>query len=146
MCKLLTDIHEQVKQTIAENKGVGMTHAVIEKYLKTPGQNSPRKEDLCVDIQLIGAILADIFQYSLDTKQLPEIWKPANVIPIFKEGDRLLLSNYHSISLICKILEHIVLKHIINDLDKILVNNQHGFRKGLSCTTQSVINCVPCRE
>ena len=49
--------------------------------------------------------------------------------------------NYRPVSLTsisCKILEHIIVKHILNhfDLHKILTKFQHGFRSGLSCETQ----------
>lgn len=35
-------------------------------------------------------------------------------------------------------LDHIVLKHIVQDIDKISVNNQHELGKVLSSTTQFV--------
>jgi len=33
-------------------------------------------------------------------------------------------------------MEHIVLHYLNEKLDKILHNQQHGFRKGMSCETQ----------
>ena len=46
--------------------------------------------------------------------------------------------NWARRSISCKILEHIIVKHILNhfDLHKILTKFQHGFRSGLSCETQ----------
>lgn len=108
---------------------------------KAPGPDGIRKEDLVLDIELTSAILSHIFQYSLDTGVLPSSWKLANVVPIFKKGDRSVLSNYRPVSLtsiVCKLLEHIVLCNINQCLNGILVNYQHGFRHGLSCTTQLV--------
>ena len=52
--------------------------------------------------------------------------------------------NYRPVSLTvvaCKILEHIVCRHILNFLDEnnVLTLAQHGFRKGHSCETQLLI-------
>ena len=72
---------------------------------------------------------------------MPKDWQIAKVIPIFKSGDSSNLSNYRPVSLTCttsKIFEHIILKHILTFVERnnILNSNQHGFRKGLSTTTQ----------
>ena len=108
---------------------------------KAPGPDQLKKEDLCLDLVVTSDILAHIFQYSLDIGQLPDIWKVANVVPIFKKGNRQEPSNFRPVSLTCiccKLLEHIVLSNIHTDLDNIIVSSQHGFRRGLSCTTQLV--------
>ena len=87
--------------------------------------------------------LASIFQYSLLTGTLPDIWKQAKVKPIFKKGSRNLPGNYRPVSLTCitcKLLEHVINKHIHSHLDKhnILADSQHGFRSLRSCETQLV--------
>ena len=86
-------------------------------------------------------ILQIILKQSLQTGCLPKDWGDANVSQIFKKGDRHQTQNYRPVSLTsisCKILEHIIVKHILNhfDLHKILTKFQHGFRSGLSCETQ----------
>ena len=86
-------------------------------------------------------ILQIIFKQSLQTGCLLKDWRDANVSPIFKKGDRHQTQNYRPVSLTsisCKILEHIIVKQILNhfDLHKILTKFQHGFRSGLSCETQ----------
>ena len=63
--------------------------------------------------------------------------------PIFKKGDTHLASNYRPVSLTCvscKILEHIVLRHILCHFDEhnTLTCLQHGFRAAHSCVTQLV--------
>jgi hypothetical protein len=106
---------------------------------KAPGPDGIRKEDLTVNIEANSAILTLIFQYSLDKRKVPSDWKMANVVPVFKGGDKKLPSNYRPISLTsicCKLLERIILSHISEKLNKILHNHQHGFRSGLSCVTQ----------
>lgn len=82
-----------------------------------------------------------IYIKSLDTCDVPRDWKIAKVVPIHKSGNEAHLSNFKPISLTytaCKIMENIVLKHILafveanNQINK----TQHGFQKGRSTTTQ----------
>ena len=92
----------------------------------------------------ITPLLTQIFQMSLNSHNLPEDWRTANISPIFKKGDKHLPSNYRPVSLTsvcCKLLEHIVCKHILTHLEthKILTNLQHGFRSGHSCESQLLI-------
>ena len=59
----------------------------------------------------ITSTLSFIFQQSLDTGEIPQDWKNANTVPIFKKGDRPKPANYRPISLtpiITKMLEHIL--------------------------------------
>ena len=91
----------------------------------------------------IAPILRVIFMASLQQWAIPKDWRSANVVPVFKKGNRLSAENYQPISLtsICsKILEHIIYKHIMAHCEKhnILVDYQHGFRKSRSCETQLI--------
>ena len=85
-----------------------------------------------------------IFQLSLNTRVVPADWKTANVVPIFKKGDRSKPANYRPVSLtsvVSKMLEHIVVSNIMRHLDShnILNENQHGFRQKSSCETQLLL-------
>jgi len=89
----------------------------------------------------LAPALASIFQRSLDTGILPEDWLKANISSAYKKGDKHLAENYRPISLTsvsCKLLEHIICKHLVNHLEtnNILSNLNHGFRSGYSCETQ----------
>ena len=91
--------------------------------------------------EIIAPIYQVLFTRSLSSGILPSEWLTANINPLFKSGDRTIASNYRPISLTsipCKIMEHIVAKHIMNHLDKynILSDSQHGFRSKRSCDTQ----------
>ncbi|KAK3083817.1 hypothetical protein FSP39_003606 [Pinctada imbricata] len=84
------------------------------------------------------------FQASLDQGQLPKEWKTANVVPIFKKGEKTRAENYRPVSLTsvtCKMLEHIVCSSIMGHLDRhgILHDAQHGFRKQRSCESQLIL-------
>ena len=93
--------------------------------------------------QLAPAV-THIFNLSVNTGTLPEVWKNADITPIFKKGNKHEAANYRPVSLTsvcCKTLEHIICRHILNHLDehRILTKLQHGFRSGHSCESQLVI-------
>jgi len=81
-----------------------------------------------------------IFKKSIETGELPEQWLAANVCPLYKKGDKADPSNYRPVSLtciLCKILEGIVRKKLEDFFYKhnLINENQHGFVKFKSCTT-----------
>jgi hypothetical protein len=83
-----------------------------------------------------------IFRQSFDQCKVPENWKFANVIPIFKKGDTSVIGNYRPVSLtspICKICEKIVRDAIVTFTINKLCDDQHGFRKGRSCVTNLLL-------
>ena len=76
-----------------------------------------------------------IYQNILLSSIHPDMWKLANVIPIFKKGDKQLIKNYRPISLlpICgKSFEKIIFLNTNN----LITKNQSGFRPGDSITDQ----------
>ncbi len=84
--------------------------------------------------------LADLFNLSLSTNELPIIWKPAQITPIHKAGDVLDCNNYRPISIICsiaKIFEKLVHSQLTEYLktNNILSPSQSGFRSNHSTTT-----------
>ena len=92
----------------------------------------------------IAPIIQIIFDRSLKTGKLPADWMKANVMPVFKKGDKSLAANYRPISLtciLCKVLEHILASNIVKHLDGqgILYDLQHGFREKRSCETQLIM-------
>ena len=63
-----------------------------------------------------------IFGNILETTIYPDIWKLANVVPLFKKNDKQLLNNYRPISLlpICgKIFEKVIFNNLYKYLNKI---------------------------
>ena len=99
---------------------------------------------LVLAAQEIAPALTLLFSSSLQTGEIPDAWRHALIQPAFKKGDRSSAANYRPISLTsvcCKLLEHIVRSAITSHLDQhnILVDSQHGFRKGRSCETQLIL-------
>ena len=63
----------------------------------------------------ISEPLSDLYNFSLSHGIFPEIWKQANVSPLYKKDDPSLACNYRPISLLStvgKVMEKIVHKHI----------------------------------
>ena len=84
-----------------------------------------------------------LFETSLKQGKVPTNWRHASIVPLFKKGDKSKVENYRPVSLTsitCKLLEHIIHSNIMRHLDKnkILTNQQHGFRKNRSCETQLI--------
>jgi len=99
---------------------------------------------LVLAAQEIAPALTLLFSSSLQSGEIPDTWRHALIQPAFKKGDRSSAANYRPISLTsvcCKLLEHIVRSAITSHLDQhnILVDSQHGFRKGRSCETQLIL-------
>ena len=91
----------------------------------------------------LSEVFTVLFQASLTRGIVPDDWLHANIIPVFKKGDRAKAENYRPISLTsiaCKLLEHIIHSSIMDFLDdnSILSDFQHGFRHGRSCETQLI--------
>ena len=101
-------------------------------------------------LNLIAPVLAQpishIFNLSINAGIFPESLKLAKVIPIFKKGDPKLPANYRPISLLSnfgKLFEKLIVKRLLNFLNKynILSQHQFGFRKNHS-TTLALINII----
>ena len=82
-----------------------------------------------------------IFQNILETSTYPDMWKLANVTPIYKKENKQLVKNYRPISLlpICgKIFEKIIFNSLYNylNVNGLITKNQSGFRPGDSTINQ----------
>ena len=84
-----------------------------------------------------------IFNKSIKESTIPDLWRCANVTPIFKKGTKEDPLNYRPVSLTCvlsKILETIIKNRMMIDLEegKILIEEQHGFRSERSTTSNLI--------
>jgi len=80
--------------------------------------------------------LFDIIVHIWRTERMPQDWKDANIVPIFKKGSRKDCGNYRGISLLSiagKIMARIILNRINKKLTpNILPETQCGFRNNRS--------------
>ena len=94
---------------------------------------------------ILTTILSTIYRASLQQATVPEEWKKANVVPIFKKRDHSAASNYRPVSLTSiasKVMEHIISSQVMRHLviNDVLHDAQHGFRKRRSCETQLLLS------
>ena len=94
----------------------------------------------------IASPLCNMYNKCLQEGFVPDEWKLAHIIPIFKKGDIQLPSNYRPVSLtsvLSKILERIVREQMIRYLidNNLLPKVQHGFLAKKSTVT-NLIECL----
>ena len=83
--------------------------------------------------------LAILFNNIFKSGNIPSKWKLANVVPVFKIGDKNSVTNYRPISLTSlpmKILEYCIKDLLMSQCEHLIKDNQHGFRSNKSCLTQ----------
>ena len=85
----------------------------------------------------IAKTLLALINSSIKFSVFPKFMKKAKVIPVYKTGDKTMLSNYRPISLLCS-LSKLVEKALFNQISEffnkknLFYENQHGFRKSHS--------------
>ncbi|CAM5133511.1 unnamed protein product, partial [Natator depressus] len=94
---------------------------------------------------VIAEPLAIIFENSWRSGEVPDDWKKANVVPIYKKGKEDP-GNYRPVSHTSvpgKIMEQVLKESILKHLEerKVIRNSQHGFTKGKSCLTNLIAFC-----
>ena len=90
--------------------------------------------------------LSIIFNLSIQTGELPDIWKSASITPVFKKGSPSDPTNYRPISLTCvacKLLESGIKVNLLSHLLQynVISRHQHGFLSRKSTTTQMLECC-----
>ena len=135
--------HPTVKNITVTENGVHKLLAGLEPH-KASGPYQLQARLLKELASELAPIYTLLFQASLDQGIIPDEWKSANVVPIYKKGDKSKSENYRPISLIsitCKTLEHIVSSTIMKNMDpnSILPDAQQGFQKKRSCETQLLL-------
>mgnify|MGYP000403395009 CR=1 FL=1 len=88
--------------------------------------------------------LSILLRKSLDSGQLPDIWKMAHVVPIHKKGSRSVAGNYRPVSLtaiIAKVFESLIRDALVTHMmdNGLFADEQHGFVPGRSCMTQLLL-------
>ena len=76
---------------------------------------------LCELSAEVAPALAFVLQMSLDTGQIPNDWRMAYIVPVYKRADKCSAENYRPVSItsICsEVMEHILFSNIMQHLDK----------------------------
>ncbi|PKU38527.1 rna-directed dna polymerase from mobile element jockey-like [Limosa lapponica baueri] len=87
--------------------------------------------------------LSIIYQQSWLTGAVPVDWRLANVMPIYRKGQKEDGVNYRPVSLTSvsgKVMEQIILSAIMRHVEdnQVIRPSQHGFMKGRSCLTNLI--------
>lgn len=99
--------------------------------------------------EIMGYVI-EPFKYicnlSFSTGIFPDSMKVAKVIPLYKNGDKFMLTNYRPISLLpqfSKILEKLFVTRLDQFIDKqnVLSKNQYGFRANNS-TSMALMDLI----
>ena len=86
--------------------------------------------------------LLRLFNQSLKSGVFPDVWKTSFVYPVFKSGDRSSVTNYRpmsQLSVIPKLLDHIIADILSSKFSSIILEQQHGFVKGRSTVTNLLL-------
>ena len=71
--------------------------------------------------KVLAKPLAILFNYCIENSYVPEVWKKAFVVPIFKKGSKNDAGNYRPVSLtcvVCKLFERLVKNRIVAHIEK----------------------------
>ena len=118
---------------------------VRTKIMKLNIQKTVGPDGICAlllqkAVDIFVPILTKLFNMSYETGYVPKMMKNANIVPIFKSGDKRSPNNYRPVSItsiIAKVFESIIKDDLQKHIDKydIIVNNQHGFCSSKSTAT-----------
>lgn len=93
----------------------------------------------CADV--LSKSITFLYNKSLELGCLPNKWKLANIVPVFKSGDKNNIINYRPVSLlsvVSKILERLIHTHIFDCIDQLISNKQYGFMPKRSTCIQLI--------
>ena len=96
--------------------------------------------------RIVSPIIMCIVNRSIENGIFPDSLKIAKVVPIFKHGNKYVISNYRPISLLpllSKIFEKIAHRQLVNYLDSknVIFDHQYGFRANKS-TDNAIIDLM----
>ena len=123
------------------------TATEIEKILENLDINKAKGPDNLGNILLkklscpISKSLYLLFNTIANKCVFPSTSKISEIVPIFKEGDKQLVSNCRPISLltvISKVLEKLIFDKMISSVKFSISNSQHGFRQKRSNVTNLI--------
>ncbi|XP_044767130.1 uncharacterized protein LOC123323016 [Coccinella septempunctata] len=107
------------------------------KNRKSPGEDRITCEMLKMGGVVIERSLQILLNKCLLEGNIPDTWKNAEMVLLFKKGDNGNVENYRPISLLShmyKLLTRIITNRLTNKMDAYQPAEQAGFRKGFSTT------------
>ena len=140
------DLNQEQRQLPIINN-INLTIENIIKSIKTISPGAAPGPDgfpavllrKCAD--QLGPVLHLLYCTSIESGELPALWKTAKITPIHKGSSKAYAKNYRPIALtshIVKVMEKVVVKQLTEHLEEnnLLNPRQHGFRARRSCLSQ----------
>lgn len=109
------------------------------KNNKSPGINGITKENIEYGGDRLKDEIYKLICQIWETEKMPDSWREAVIIPLFKKGDRRNCENYRGIALLdvtYKILASVLKRRLEEISENILGEYQGGFRRGRGTTDQ----------
>ena len=106
---------------------------------KAPGPDKIHGKILKNCASALCTPLTLLFQSSFYTCNIPNDWKTANVVPVYKKGSKNSVQNYRPISLtslIMKVYEKVIAAELLKRVNEKINSRQHGFLPLKSCESQ----------
>ena len=132
----LTDMRFEVEEVERKLKNIKADGA--------PGPDRVWSKVLHTMADILAGPLAIIYNKLMEEGDVPNIWRMANVCPIFKKGSKGDPANYRPVSLTCvvgKVMESLIRDKIVEHLERntLIRSSQHGFLAGRSTTTNLLV-------
>lgn len=106
---------------------------------KSPGPDGIVGELLKMGEETSIQITTELINKIWEREKVPEEWTQGIIVTLPKKGDKSRCENWRAITLLCttsKILTRLILNRLKEGLDRVLRQNQAGFRANKSCTDQ----------
>ncbi|NQZ52424.1 MAG: reverse transcriptase family protein [Moritella sp.] len=126
----ISDINIQYSEVLKELKSLD-----ISKSAGPDNIHAKLLKSLSLDSRFVSAVTMLLCKCA-SSGSIPDIWKDANVIALFKKGSKSDPLNYRPVSLtciMCKIYEKLIKRHILGFIDSSIIKEQHGFVNNKSC-------------
>ena len=142
------DVSEEVLAGVVDNSDMEVTDVTREEVekavVKLKNGKAPGSDRIVAELLKNGGEamvdwLTELVQEVWKTGQVPQEWKNATLVPLFKKKDRRVCDNYRGISLLSvpgKVLALILLERLHPIIDPQLMETQCGFRKGRGTVDQ----------
>lgn len=109
------------------------------KSQKTPGPDNISNEVLKAGGNILIKELTGLFNLILEQEAIPQQWKTAKIILLYKKGNKYDIENYRPISLcstMSKVFTSILKQRLTKRIMECIDEEQAGFRKGFSTIDQ----------
>ncbi|KAL9976159.1 hypothetical protein ACROYT_G013418 [Oculina patagonica] len=104
---------------------------------KAAGMDSITAELLKADIETTACVLEDLFRTVWETEEIPEDWNCGLIVKLPKKGNLTDCGNWRGITLLsvpAKVMGRVIITRLHDAVDRMLREEQAGFRRGRSTT------------